>query len=288
MTEYAGVGDARRSMDLLWGNDRLERLDRVDDSPARGPKPALSVATIVAAAIAVADADGLSALSMRKVGERLGKSGMALYTYVPGKSELLDLMIDTVQGELRTDYSEFDNWRDAVEASCRDGWDFYQRHPWVLQIAGARATLGPHEFDAYETQLRLLDGIGLSGVEMARAVGLVAGFVRGSAKAVADARAAEQVTGLSDDDWWNARSPILEEYSAELGEAWVERYPTITRLGTEQAFDQLDRPDETTPYLVQDALDTFEFGLQRVLDGLGAYIASRLPAGSRGRSARRR
>jgi AcrR family transcriptional regulator len=265
-TEYAGVGDARRSMDLLWGNR---------DSPTRGPKPGLSVATIVAAAIEVADAEGLSALSMRKVGDRLGKSAMALYTYVPGKSELLDLMIDTVQGELRTDYSEFDRWRDAIEASCRDGWEFYQRHPWVLQIAGARATLGPHEFDAYETQLRLLDGIGLSGVEMTRAVGLVAGFVRGSAKAVADARAAEQVTGVSDDEWWNARSPILEEFSAELGEAWVERYPTITRLGTEQAFDQLDRPDDTTPYLVQDALDTFEFGLQRVLDGLEVYIGKR-------------
>jgi hypothetical protein len=58
-----------------------------------------------------------------------------------------------------------------------------------------------------------------------------------------------------------------------MGDEWVQRYPTITRLGTEQAFDQLDRPDDTTPYLVQDALDTFEFGLQRVLDGIASYIA---------------
>jgi AcrR family transcriptional regulator len=263
VTEYAGGGDARRSMDLLWGSAT---------APTRGPKPGLDVAAIVSAAIELTDAEGLAALSMRKVADRLGKSAMAIYTYIPGKSELLDLMIDTAYGELRQDFTEFDNWRDAVEASCRDAWEFYQRHPWVLQVAGARATLGPHEFDVYETRLRLLDGIGLTGVEMARAVGLVSGFVGGSAKAVADARAAEQVTGLSDDDWWNARSPILDEFSASMGDAWVERYPTITRLGTEQVFDQLDRPDDTTPYLVQDALDTFEFGLQRVLDGIESYI----------------
>ena len=73
---------------------------------------------------------------MRKVAERLGRSAMSLYTYVPGKAELLDLMLDTVLGELPTAYSE-NGWRAAVEASARDGWDFYQRHPWVLQVSGA-------------------------------------------------------------------------------------------------------------------------------------------------------
>jgi hypothetical protein len=101
----------------------------------------------------------------------------------------------------------------------------------------------------------------------------VSGFVRGAAKSVADARAAEQATGQSDDDWWNARSPLLEELTADV---WPERYPTSTRLGAENAFDQLDRqPDDPTPYMVKDALDAFEFGLQRLLDGLEAFIARR-------------
>ena len=142
----------------------------------------------------------------------------------------------------------------------------------MLQISGARALLGPHELDVYEAQLGIFDGLGLTGVEMMRIVGVVYSFVRGAAKAVSDARTAEQATGLSDDDWWTARSPLLEELS---GDRWPERYPTTTRLAAEHAFDQPDRPDDTTPYTVRDALDTFEFGLQRLLDGIEVYIASR-------------
>jgi AcrR family transcriptional regulator len=263
MTEYAGRGDPRRSMTLLWG---------MADVPGRGPKPGLSVAGVAAAAVEVADAEGLGALSMRRVAERLGKSPMSLYTYVPGKAELLDLMLDHVLAELPKEYPTEGGWRAAVESSARTAWDFYQRHPWVLQVSGARAALGPHEFDFYESQVRLFDGLALNAVEIARSAGVVMSFVRGSAKAVSDARAAEQATGISDDDWWNARSPFLDELPDGL---WSERYPTLTRLNAEHAFDQLDRPDDDTPYLVQEALDTFEFGLQRLLDGLEALITSR-------------
>ena len=78
---------------------------------------------------------------------------------------------------------------------------------------------------------------------------------------------------MSDDDWWNARAPLLEELADD---AWDERYPTATRLAPEQAFDQPDRsPDDATPYMVREALDTFEFGLQRLLDGIEAFIAAR-------------
>lgn len=265
MTEYAGRGDPRRSMELLWG---------VGQTPTRGPKPGLSVAAIARAAIEVADAEGLAALSMRKVAERLGKSVMALYTYVPGKPELLDVMLDTVIGEDPKTYPLDGGWRAAVEASARDSWDFFQRHPWVLQISGSRSLLGPNELAAYESQLRLFDGLGLAAVDVTRAVSAVASFVRGSAKAVADARTAEQVTGVSDDEWWNARSPLLEELVPP--EAWAERYPTATRLQAEHAFDQPDRdPDDDTPYTVKEALDAFEFGLQRLLDGIEAYVAAR-------------
>ena len=59
---------------------------------------------------------------------------------------------------------------------------------------------------------------------------------------------------------------------------WSTRYPTIAKLSEEHAFDQLDRPDDETPYMVQDALDTFEFGLQRLLDGIEAYIDAQHPS----------
>jgi len=262
MTEYASRGDHRRTMELLWGQGA---------APTRGPKPGLELAAVVATAIELADAEGLAAVSMRKVADRLGCSAMALYTYVPGKAELLDLMLDTVYGEDVSPAPDGDGWRVAAEASARATWDFYQRHPWVLQVAGGRPVLGPNELDGYEALLRIFDGLGLSATEVARSANALAGFVRGAAKAVSDARAAEQATGVGDDDWWNARSPLLDEM---VGATWESRFPVSRRLDAERAFDQVDRPDDSLPYLVRDAFDTFEFGLQRLLDGFAAHIAA--------------
>lgn len=264
MTEYLGRGDARRSMALLWGKA---------EAPKRGPKQGLSVEGIVAAAIALADADGLDALSMRRVGERLGTSAMALYTYIPAKTELLDLMLETVLGELPREYPLDDGWRAAAEASAMAGWDLYQRHPWVLQISGARALLAPNELDAHEAQLRIYDGLGLTAFEVTRSVGAVASYVRGAAKAVADARTSEQATGMSDDEWWEARSALLEEFGDF---DWAERFPTTTKLAAEHAFEQPHRaPDDATPYMEREALDDFAFGLARMLDGIEALVTSR-------------
>jgi AcrR family transcriptional regulator len=266
VTEYASRGDPERTLRLLWGRAA---------EPTRGPKQGLELDTVVAAAVEIADTEGLAAVSMRKVGERVGRSAMSLYTYVPGKAELLDLMIDRVLGELPTSYDRAAGWRKAVERCARDGWAFYQRHPWALQVSGSRAVLGPHELDTFETQLTLFDGLGLTGPEMNRAVAALGGYVRGAARSVADAVAAEQATGQSDDDWWNARSPLLDELSTDV---WPDRYPTITRLQEQHTFDQLDRADDdATPYTVKEALDAFEFGLQRLLDGLEAYITERGP-----------
>src|SRR5918993_2400244 len=268
MPEYASRGHPRRSMALLWG---------AYETPTRGPKQALSVPEIVAAAVELADAEGIGGLSMRKVAERLGKSTMALYTYVPGKAELLDLMLDSVLAELARPYEPGpgpDGWRVAAEAWAATQWAWCERHPWTLQLATSRALLGPHELDAFEASLRIFDGLGLTGVEMQRIVGAIGSFVGGTAKTVADARAAEQVTGVSDDEWWNARSPLLAELA---GDVWAERYPVSTRLDAEeQAFAQLERvADDPTPYTVRDALDTFEFGLARLLDGIAGFIAAR-------------
>jgi AcrR family transcriptional regulator len=270
MTEYASRGNARLSLTLLWKRDRPR---------TRGPKPGLTVDAVVAAAVALADTEGLGAVSMRVVGQRLGVGTMSLYTYVPGKAELLDLMLDAVLAELPIGPPpEAGGWRVAAEARARRYWEFYERHPWVLQVAGSRAVLGPHELDQYEATLRIFDGLGLSAVEVTRAAQLLLTYVGGAARAVSDARAAEQTTGMSDDEWWSARAAQLEALTADID--WAARFPTSSRLEAEHAFDQLDRdPDDPTPYTVWEALRTFEFGLERLLDGMEVLISRRAAEG---------
>jgi AcrR family transcriptional regulator len=246
----------RRGMEALWG---------LRTPPARGPKQGLTVEAIAAAAVAIADEGGLDALSMRRMAERLGVGTMSLYTYVPGKAELIDAMLDLVYGEPEGAVTHPDGWRAALEAHARTDWELYLRHPWVVHATSLRAVLGPNELDRYERALQRVDGIGLTGREMAAVASLVGGYVAGVARQVADIRAAPERTGLTDDEWWAARGSILDEI-------WdAERWPVATRVSTEDGFDG----EGPASYLENEALTDFEFGLQRVLDGIEALVRAR-------------
>lgn len=115
-TEYSGGGDPQRTLELLWGTQK---------NPSRGPRPGLSTAQIVGAAITIADSDGLGALSMRRVAEQLGVGTMSLYTYVPGKAELLDVMLDSVFGEQTFAGALPADWRAALELRAQADWALY-------------------------------------------------------------------------------------------------------------------------------------------------------------------
>lgn len=123
-----------RSIELLWGT----RGPRT-----RGPKPGLTVEGIVAAAIELADADGLESLSMRRVAERLGVGTMSLYRYVPGKAELLDVMVDRVNTETERPGDVAGGWRGRLEQIARENRRLFERHPWLLQVFPGRPPLGP-------------------------------------------------------------------------------------------------------------------------------------------------
>jgi AcrR family transcriptional regulator len=255
-TDYSGGGDPARSLPLLWRDQRR---------PTRGPRPGLTVDRIVAAAIELADAEGLGALSMRRVADRLGVGTMSLYTYVPGKAELLDVMLDTVLAEVaRPDGAG--GWRAGLERRAREDWALFHRHPWMLQISPARALLGPNETELFEASLSAVAGTGLSGSEMVLAVSLVGEYTRGAAQSAVGAAMAEQRTGISDEQWWAAREPLFDKYFDP------SRYPTVTRVATEGAFEQ---PAGDTTYTVAQAQQSFEFGLARVLDGIEAFINAR-------------
>lgn len=255
MVVYAGQGDPRRSIELLWRGSTAENRP--------GPKPGLSVDAIVDAGIAVADEQGM-AFSMRAVGERLGRTAMALYTYVPGKNELVDLMYDRTMAELPTSYPLDDGWRPAVTQWAHDMWEFYGRHPWVLQVSQARPVLGPHEFAVTEELARILVSTGLPGRRLRGIVGAINYFVRGAAQTIVEARAAGGATGEADEEWWYARSAVLLEIEPDL----EKKFPMLHLLETDR-----EPIDPTLPYLENDALENFRGGLKVLLDGVAAAVA---------------
>jgi AcrR family transcriptional regulator len=265
--DYSGSGDPARSLRLLWRDQKR---------PTRGPRPGLSVERIVAAAIELADAEGLAALSMRRVAERLGVGTMSLYTYVPAKAELLDVMLDTVLAEVAMPDGAA-GWRAGLELRAREDWALYHRHPWILEIVPVRALLGPNETEQLEATLSAVAGTGLSGAEMVQVVSLVTEYTRGAAQTAVGAAQAERRTGISDAQWWAAREPLFEKYYDP------SRYPTLSGVAAEGAFEQ---PTGGADYNVARAREAFEFGLPRVLDGIEAFIEGR--AGARPTTARSR
>jgi AcrR family transcriptional regulator len=253
--EYAGAGDVARSMELLWG---------MAPSPARGPKPGLSVEAITATAVSLADESGLEALSMRRLAERLGVGTMSLYRYIPGRAELLDLMVDRVSGEYRAESRGGDGragrpgLRSRLEHVARENLRLYMAHPWLARVFPGRPPMGPGVLGKYETELAALEGCGLSDAEMDLVLGLVEGYVRGAAAAWLESSLLEERTGLTDQAWWRALAPTLERFFQP------EAYPLATRVGEAAAGHH---GGSWNPEVA------FEFGLARILDGIGAFVA---------------
>jgi AcrR family transcriptional regulator len=248
MTEYSGSGDPARSMALLW---------RTTERPSRGGKSGLSVDRIVQAAIAVADEEGLSALTMRRVAERLGVGTMSIYTHVPAKAELIDVMLDTVLAEVVETDAQPGDWRERLERIARGLQALYLRHPWLLHVATTRPPMGPNVIAKYEYELRAVDGIGLTDVEMDAVVTLINDFVYGTVRGAIAAAEVERQSGLTDEQWWYRQAPLLERV---LDPA---RFPLGVRVGSAAGQEHNAAVDPE---------HAFEFGLQRVLDGIEALV----------------
>ncbi|MFI6500305.1 TetR/AcrR family transcriptional regulator [Nonomuraea typhae] len=246
-TEYAGWDDAERTLELLWSGKQ---------PPRRGPAPKLTVPQIVKAAIELADAEGLETLSMRRVAELLGVGAMSLYTYVPGKQELIDVMMDTVLGEVTPAWEMKGDWRAKLERPAREDWALYLRYPWVLQITGHGRVLGPNRLTAFGSAMDALCGLGQSGDETITLIGVVDAYVRGMARDLVDAAEAERRTGVSDEQWWSTQ---IRPWSKHFD---TSQYPTLA-----------DSSFAVSIFGEHEA--KFGFGLQRVLDGIQLLVEAR-------------
>ncbi|MFE6858361.1 TetR/AcrR family transcriptional regulator [Nocardia sp. NPDC057668] len=242
-TEASGSGDLSRTLDLLWNSA---------PRPSRGPKPGLTLDQIVEAAIAVADAEGLEAVTMRRVATELGRGAMSLYRYVPGKAELLDLMLDRVQRPYDPEFLG-EGWRAALEALAHGTLALYRDHPWLIQVNQTRPVLGPSAIESLERVVTRLTPMGLPDPELISAIIMIDNYVIGAARGQMYQRDAERKTSMTDDEFWTAQVPYIERAMA------TGNYPTMAGL-SEDAFG---------------AFDHFTFGLRRILDGLQAYVDER-------------
>ena len=165
-------------LDLLWGRRERGR---------RGPRPGLSADAIVEAAVRVADAEGLEAISMARVAAELGVTTMALYRYVASKDELLQLMFDASALGAESLVLEGDGWRSRLRAWAIIQRDMLDSHPWITQMPMPAPPLAPNSLHFVERALQALDGTGLTGAEKMRVIGLLASYSLNEARMANDA-----------------------------------------------------------------------------------------------------
>lgn len=253
--ERSGAEDVGRTLALLW------RVRGGTAEPTRGRRPTLSVERIVAAAIAVADADGLVAASMHRVAKELGAGTMTLYTYVSGKAELVDLMVDDVlvgrrlprPGEPRPA-----DWREQVALYAERTREAYRGHPWLCEVSRVRPPLGPGQLAGQEYLLSIMDGLGLDPRQAVAAANGIGTYVDANAALTAENARLERSTGQSAESWWHQRSSFWEDYFV------VDAHPAMNRIWLGGGFDQSAQEQGETAY---------EFGLTRMLDGIQALVS---------------
>lgn len=215
-TESSGSGDIGRTLELLWDTG---------PRPSRGPKPGLSVDRIVDAAIRIADEEGLDSVSMRRVATDLGTGAMSLYRYVPGKAELLDLMLDRVRFPDRpNDRESRGSWRTVLETAAREALAVHRRHPWLLRVNQSRPLLGPRALATLEHLLGRIRPMGLTDPELVSTVVMIDGYVVGAARTQVHQEEAARSTGLTDAEFYGAQVPALEKAMA------TGAYPTLASL----------------------------------------------------------
>lgn len=254
MPSRTSQGDPVKTLALLW----RDRAGAVPQPPRKGPRQRLDVDAVVAAAIALADEAGLEALTMRALAERLAVSPMTLYTYVPGKAELLDLMVDSLYLAMpRPALPPPKRWRQGVRAIADQNRALLREHPWVARVSTARPPLGPGTMAKYEYELGAFEGLGLGDVEIDAALTHLLAFVQSTAVAAAAAAGPAGEAGVDDATWWSEVAPLLERFVT------AAEYPLASRVGAAAGAEQ---------GAAYDADRAYSFGLARILDGLAALV----------------
>lgn len=228
---------------LVWMRDR-----------PRGGRPVITEEKIVAAAIRLADAEGLDALSMRRIAAAMGSGTTSLYRHVANKDELIQLMVDAAYAELPPPGPAAD-WRTAMAAHARGFRALLLRHPWLAQQASRRPALGPNVIRHADHVLGVVAAATPDATRVNLVVHAVNTYVLGSVGTELAELEAQRSTGMTVEQWQQAMGAYVRQV-VDSG-----RYPHFNRrvLEAEEA----------------DAGARFEFGLTSLLTGLAATLEDR-------------
>jgi AcrR family transcriptional regulator len=234
------------------------------DRERREARPGLSLERITRAAIAIADEGGLGAISMARVAKKLGFTTMSLYRHVESKEQLLTLMVDIAFGPAPRDRFQEGDWRTGLETWTRSMLESYQSHPWVVDVSISGPPLLPHQLDWMDWALAIMRATPLAPAEQLSTLLLLSGYARNEVRLQADLQrgmAANEHAAEYDD----------VQYSRDLLRVVPpDRMPALYALIETGLFSTNLSTDVDT----SDDVYFFEFGLERILDGLEHYMQS--------------
>ncbi len=223
----------------------------------RGAQASLSRGQIVRAAIAIADADGFEAMTMRRVAAELGVGTMSLYWHVPNKDNLLELMRDELMGEVEMPDPPSGDWRADLRLIAYQTRAFMKRHPWMLAIFASLPSIGPNMMRHADLSLAAVDGLGLDMQTMFSIISVVDDYTLGFTLGEVNQDVARRELGLTPEElrerWIADMEPFTRDAIA------TGKYPRLARL-------------EGDPFDFMDTDRIFAFGLECVLDGVAVRI----------------
>jgi AcrR family transcriptional regulator len=256
-------------LDLLWGRRGRGK---------RGPRAGLSADAIVGAAVRLADAEGLEAVSMARVAHELGFTTMSLYRHVASKEELLQLMWNASALGAENLVLKGDGWRPMLRMWVTVQREMMDRHPWVTQMPMAAPPVAPNSLIFVERGLETLDGTGIADGDKLRILGLLSSYTLSEARMAHDAARAARTAAASGGSEGTAP---LWTFDALLRELVDEKtYPRLHRI----AWSPSPSPSPSSGGEASEASEPsdlsereeFLFGVDRILDGVQALIDARL------------
>ncbi|MGP5077945.1 TetR/AcrR family transcriptional regulator [Brachybacterium alimentarium] len=247
MAKRTGV-DEFNLIGLLWR-----------DSPV-SPRSGISTQSVTALAVDLANREGLDAVTIRRLAEEAGVTAMALYPHIGGRAELVELMLDHVAGVIyeAVTIPEGADWRERVTAIAEANWASCQAHPWITDLTTGRPVPGPGSSTKYETELRALDGIGLTDIEMEHTLTALLSLVHGTARATLAVQSSRAPGEDKDTDWWSNIEPAL---TAAIGDE--ARFPIASRV-SRTLGEQAGKAN--------DPEGAYQRGISLILDGIEQLI----------------